>query len=517
MHLNSSETRMPTRNWSPIALCLTWIGLLVAFWPSGCASHGVPATDAASEAKSGVAEHGSALSLRDLLPQPALALAGESVAPSVTIADVAELVTPSVVSVASRRTTRSDLPTHPFFRRFFGPGAGPQRERQQKGLGSGVVVSNDGLILTNNHVVEGADEITVSTADGKDYDAQLVGADDKSDVAVLRVSGDLSALAPLRYGDSSKLRIGDVVLAIGNPFGVGQTVTMGIVSAKGRSETGIVAYADFIQTDAAINPGNSGGALVNMRGELVGINTAILSRSGGYQGIGFAIPSNMAATISKSLVEHGRVVRGWLGIGIQDVDSDLAEALGLPSASGVLVNHVQSQSPAERGGVLRGDVILSVAGKAMKTSNQLRNAIAAAGANQTVQLRLLRAGKSKTLSVRLGERESQARAPNKAPKKPSDELQGLSLETLSSKHRRELELPRSVTAGVVVRSVAPGSVAARSGMRPGDVIVELNRTPVKDLSSFQRSVRSSKAKAALLLVYRGGQNGGTRYVVLKGD
>jgi len=307
--------------------------------------------------------------------------------------------------------------------------------------------------------------------------------------------------------------VGDVVLAIGNPFGLSQTVTMGIVSAKGRSETGIdVDYADFIQTDAAINPGNSGGALVNMAGELVGINTAIFSRTGGYQGIGFAIPSSMAKEIAQSLLEHGKVVRGWLGIGIQDVDPEIASAMGLPNHDGVLVSDVDPGSPAEKGGLQRGDVVLTVAGKKTNSSTQLRNLVAATGANKKVEVAILRNGKPQTLSIVLGELKTDSASAKPGAAEPHEQtLEGLSLEGLDAKLRQRLNLPGSIKQGVVVTGVAPGSNAAEHGIAPGDVIVEVNRKPVNTVPEFLTAFKQSTGKGALLLVYRDGR---TRYLVL---
>src|SRR6185295_5673061 len=333
-----------------------------------------------------------------------------------------------------------------------------------------------------------------------DYDAEVAGTDEKSDVAVLRLKGAVKNLVPIVVGDSSKLRVGDVVLAIGNPFGLSQTVTMGIVSAKGRSETGFdVDYADFIQTDAAINPGNSGGALVNMAGELVGINTAIISRTGGYQGIGFAIPSSMAKEIAQSLLEHGKVVRGWLGIAIQDVDP-------------VLASDVEPGSPAEKGGLQRGDVVLTIAGKKTNSSTQLRNLVAATGANKKVDVGILRNGKPKTLSLVLGELKTDSPSAKPGAPEPHEQtLEGLSLEGLNPKLRQRLNLPSSVKQGVVVTGVAPGSNAAERGIQPGDLIVEVNRKPVNTVPEFNTAFKQSTGKGALLLVYREGR---TRYLVL---
>src|SRR6187399_25252 len=275
-----------------------------------------------------------------VLPSPALALAQ---AEGVSIADVVQKALPAVVNVSSSRVREASVPFH----WFFGPGnGGPPGEQREQGQGSGVIISAAGVVLTNNHVVEKADQITVTTSDGRELAAKVLGTDPKSDLAVLQLEGDTSGLTAVTFGDSSQLRLGDVVLAIGNPFGIGQTVTMGIVSAKGRADLGIVDYEDFIQTDAAINPGNSGGALINMRGELVGINTAIASRTGGYQGIGFAIPTNMAKPIMEALMKDGKVTRGYMGIGIASVSPAIAKKYGLGAQQGVLVASVEASGPA---------------------------------------------------------------------------------------------------------------------------------------------------------------------------
>ncbi len=441
-----------------------------------------------------------------VLPAPGLARAQ---ADGVSIADVAEKALPSVVNVSSSRMQQVRSPFH----WFFGPGPGGPTEQRVQGQGSGVIVSKDGLVLTNNHVVEEADEITVTTSDGREFEAKVLGTDPKSDLAVLELDGNPVGLSPVSFGDSSQLRLGDVVLAIGNPFGIGQTVTMGIVSAKGRADLGIVDYEDFIQTDAAINPGNSGGALINMRGELVGINTAILSRSGGYQGVGFAIPSDMALPIMQSLKDNGRVVRGWLGVAIQQVDQELAKALGLSEADGVLVSDVKAGGPADKAGIKRGDVVLRVGGTHVDTTGRLRNLVAQAGANQKVPLEIVRDGKKQTIEVTLGEMPADPRAalgahPRAATK---DRLDGLVLEELTPQSKKRFDVGPDVTRGVVVSEVDRGSAAARAGLRPGDVIVEVNRSKVTGIEAFKR-LYTQRSGMALLLVHRGGS---TLYVVVR--
>ncbi len=326
-----------------------------------------------------------------------------------SIADVAERVVPSVVNIAATRTRRASrsgrerVPEE--MRQFFGPegmGPMPRGDRQEGSLGSGVIVSADGLVLTSAHVVEGADAVEITLQDGRELSGEVVGADKQSDVAVVRIAKkDATGLTPLPMGDSAALRLGEVVLAVGNPFGVGQTVTMGIVSATGRSALGIVDYEDFIQTDAAINPGNSGGALVNMRGQLVGINTAILSRTGGNQGIGFAIPTSMTKPIMASLVKTGHVTRGYLGVVIQDVDRDLAEAMKLQTGSGVLVADVEDGGPAAKAGLQRGDVIRSLDGQKVASTSQLRNRVASLAPGARVRVELQRDGAPRTVDIQL--------------------------------------------------------------------------------------------------------------------
>jgi serine protease Do len=380
-------------------------------------------------------------------------------------------------------------------------------------MGSGVVVSK-GYILTNNHVIEGADEIRVTTPDKREYKVEVVGSDPKSDLAVLKVGGNSEGLVPIPLGDSSELRLGDVVIAIGNPFGVGQTVTMGIVSAKGRANVGIVDYEDFIQTDAAINPGNSGGALINMRGELVGINTAIMSRTGGNMGIGFAIPTNMARPIMQSLIEHGKVVRGWLGVVIQEVDAEMAQALNLASSAGVLVSDVQANSPAQKAGLSRGDVILEVDGRAVNSTGELRNLVAAAGANVATKLTILRAGKRQQLTVRLGELPAELAGAKEQPTAPGSgqgKVDGFVAEDLNALNRKRFEIPVETKSGVVITEVEPGTAVVRAGVRPGDVILEVNRRKVASVAELKEHWRKAKGRTLLLLM----RDGVTHFLVVK--
>ena len=452
-----------------------------------------------------------------LSPTPAFARATVAEDGPATLTEVAEQVVPSVVNISTTRTVKarpSPFQQNPFFREFFGPFGGPHRaprERQESSLGSGVIVTEDGVILTNNHVVAQADEVQVTLSDGRELEAEVVGTDPQSDVAVVKLKGEVPEnLQPLRFGDSSALRLGEVVLAVGNPFGVGQTVTMGIVSATGRSQVGIVDYEDFIQTDAAINPGNSGGALVNMRGELVGVNTAILSRTGGYQGIGFAIPSDMARPIMESLVTTGKVSRGWLGVGIQDLDRDLAAAMELKVEQGVLLSDVMPGSPAAKAGLKRGDVVVAVDGQAITSSGELRNRIAAKAPGTEVALTLVRDGKQKVVNVTLG---ALAESPAAKAEVERDEgvLSGLEVSNLTPSVRDRYEVPKRVADGVVVTGVQQGSPAARVGLREGDVILEMNRKRVTSVDELRKLNRQAEG-SVLLLVSR---QGNTIYLALR--
>lgn len=450
---------------------LSSLGLAVS-----CGPQGAPARGSDAPAQRG-----------GVLPSPGMG--------GVSIADVVERAIPSVVNIALTKRGEPPAPA--------GPGAG---RRAPHGLGSGVAVA-PGIVLTNNHVVAEAEEIRITTYDRRELGATVVGTDPKSDLAVLRIQGDASALRPIELGDSSRLRLGDVVIAIGNPFGVGQTVTMGIVSAMGRAEMGIVDYEDFIQTDAAINPGNSGGALVDMEGRLVGINTAILSRTGSSVGIGFAIPMNMARPIMESLLKSGRVVRGWLGISIQDVDPELAKALDLPKPMGALVSDVDPAGPAARAGIQRGDVVLRVEGAPTESASKLRNAIALLGVKKGVKIELLRQGKPMTVTADLAELPGDA-----GPVTPTSGalVDGLTLNDATPEVRERFSLPPELSQGAVVSAIEANSQAARAGLRAGDVILEVNRQRVENVARFRGLWGAAKGRT-LLLVLRGG---GTFFLIV---
>jgi serine protease Do len=427
-------------------------------------------------------------------------------------APIVKQVLPNVVNISSSKVVRTPnqsegMPADPFFQQFFGKrfGPGPElpKQRREQSLGSGVIVSSEGYVLTNNHVVEGATDVKVTLSDKRELKAQIIGTDAKTDVAVLKLEG--SNFPAITLGDSSKVQVGDYALAIGDPFGVGQTVTMGIVSAKGRSNLGIEDYEDFIQTDAPINPGNSGGALVNDRGELVGINTAILSHgSGGNEGIGFAIPVNLAREVMNQIMDHGKVTRGYLGIVIQPITPAMSKALGQSEPQGVLVGDVSPKGPAQASGVERGDVILDLNGKAINDSNELRNTIALLQPGETVTLKVSRNGSTRDIKVKLGELpSSKEEGQNEHGGASKDALEGVSVENLDAETAKELGLPVS-TKGVVVTDIDPSSPKADSGLRKGDVIQEVNHQPVHNVAEFEQALHKTGKENALLLVNRGG-------------
>ena len=435
-------------------------------------------------------------------PAPALPAAG------VSYAGVVDQVTPAVVTIRSERRVRNvsqDIPDElrEFFGDRFGSGRrGPQMpERRQGGLGSGVVVRPDGHILTNNHVVDGAEQVSVELTDGRTFNPKVVGTDEPTDLAVVKIEG--ANLPTLALGDSDAVRVGDVVLAFGNPLGVGQTVTMGIVSAKGRAtERGDNSYEDFIQTDAPINQGNSGGALVSTRGELVGINSQILTPSGGNIGIGFAIPANMAKNVMTQLIDHGQVHRGMIGVTIQPVTSDIARSLGLSQVRGALVNSVQAGSPADKAGIRRGDVITSVNGGAIKDSNDLRNDVAQMAPGSTAKLTVVRDGKEQSFNMTLAERKAADSERGAEGGARSDRSGGFGMGVEPLTRDRAQELGIQASSGVLVSEVQPGGRAADAGLRPGDVITEVDRRPVSDPDALRAALKDG-TRPALLLVQRG--------------
>lgn len=432
----------------------------------------------------------------------------------VSYADLASRVAPSVVTVRSERLVRSasaEVPSldDPLLRRFFGDGERRSRDRRrlppaterESGLGSGIVVSADGYILTNDHVVSGAQRVQVDLSDRRTFSAKVVGSDKASDLAVLKI--DASQLTPLPLGDSNAVRVGDVVLAFGNPLGVGQTVTMGIISAKRRA-TGFAdgGFEDFLQTDAPINQGNSGGALVNLRGELVGINSQIVSPSGGNIGIGFAIPASMAESVMTQLIHGGRVHRGQLGVTVQALTSDIARSLGLDRVAGSLVDDVTPGSPADQAGIRRGDVILRLNGSEISSSNSLRNQISSLAPGSRIELSILRDGGERTLSAKLAELKDVQNAGDSEPAQAESGKLGLNLRPLSSEEARDQGLKSG--RGLLVAGVDPEGPASDAGFRPGDVIEEVNGQPIADVASLRAAVKSKGARPSLVLVGREG-------------
>jgi len=423
-------------------------------------------------------------------------------------ADVVSQVAPAVVTIRSERRVRAtaydDGDAESFFEQFFGqamPRMQRPRPRMEGALGSGVIVSAEGYILTNNHVVDGAQQISVELPDHRTFTAKVVGTDAPSDLAVLKI--EANNLRAVRIGDSDQARVGDVVLAVGDPLGVGETVTMGIISAKGRS-TGLSdgSYEDFIQTDAPINQGNSGGALVNTRGELIGINSQILTPSGGNIGIGFASPARMAQGVMQQIIKTGTVRRGMLGVTVQAVSSDMAANLGLKEVRGAIVSSVESGGPADRAGVQQGDVITAINGHPVNDSNGLRNEIAATAPGSRVTLTILRDGHERQIEATLAQLPGNRRASNdNTPSEERGKL-GMSLEPLTPELASQLG--SKARTGVVVDDVAPGGPAADAGIRSGDIIRQVNRRPVSSAADVQQAVRDSGNRPALMLVERGG-------------
>jgi len=414
---------------------------------------------------------------------------------------------PAVVRITSSRVVnvpQSPFFNDPFFRRFFGE-QGPRSPQQQRelGLGSGVIISPDGYILTNNHVVEKATNIKVMLADRRQFAGKVIGTDPKTDVAVVKI--EATGLPSIALGDSSKLQVGDYAFAIGNPFGVGETATMGIISATGRNGLDIEDYEDFIQTDAAINPGNSGGALLGARGELIGINTAILSGgSGGNQGIGFAIPINMAKYVMEQIIKHGKVVRGFIGVGIQEVTPELAKAFNVPPEKGALVSNVTANSPGAKAGLQRGDVIEELNGEPVSGPNDLRLKVGAMAPGTSIRLKVNRAGKSRDVSLTLGEAPTEEGVePPSGSSVENSPMRGVQVGELTPDIRNQLGL-RAGTKGVVVMDVAEGSPAQDAGLKRGDIIEQINQKPVNTVADYNRLIVQTGKQTVVLLVNRGG-------------
>ena len=440
-----------------------------------------------------------------------------------SFAPIVKAVAPSVVKISvssEAKVSPMQMPEGFDLRRFFGPGfqmpeefqqqrGAPQRHApREQGVGSGIIVTKDGYILTNNHVVENASTIKVSLTDGREFNGKVIGRDPKTDVAVVKVEAkDLPAMA---FADSEKIEVGDMVLAVGHPFGIGQTVTSGIVSAKGRATLGL-DYEDFIQTDAAINPGNSGGALVDVEGRLIGMNTAILSRSGGNQGVGFAVPTNLARWVMESLVNTGRVERGFLGVNIQDLTPQLAQQFKMDAAKGALVSGVSPDSPAEKAGVKSGDVITDFNGKPVNDSRHLKLQVGSTTPGAAVPMNVLRDGKTVTLSVTVKELPGDKLADaTPAAGNADDALHGVGVADLDHATREQLRVPSHIK-GAVVASVEEDSAAYDAGLREGDVILEINRQPVKNAEQATTLCEKPASKVTLVKVW---SRAGTRFIVV---
>ena len=433
-----------------------------------------------------------------------------------SFADLVEKLKPSVVNISTTGTVRGggrfpspfgespfgkEDPFGEFFERFFGEM--PQREFKQKGLGSGFIISEDGYVVTNNHVVERADDIEVVFENGEKYKAEIIGKDPKTDLALIKIEPK-EKLQAVRFGNSDKLRIGDWVIAIGNPFGLGHTVTAGIVSAEGRV-LGMGSYDDFIQTDAPINPGNSGGPLFNLEGDVVGVNTAIVFRG---QGIGFAIPVNLAKSVIKQLKETGTVVRGWLGVLIQQITPEIAEGLGLKDVSGILVSDVTPGGPADKAGIKRGDIIVDFNGKEVDELTELTTMVAQMAPGSDVDVKVLRNGKESDFKVTLGT------LPDTLSESAEEEIKeeiGITANEITPQIASQFKLGES--EGVVITNVDRGSIAAEAGLQPGDVILEISKKPIKNLDDYRSAMDEVKEGGSALFLVKRGEN--TIYIGLK--
>ncbi len=420
------------------------------------------------------------------------------------MAEIAEAVKPAIVNISTTRTMKVQERVYPFFndpffKRFFGDQFKTPKERKTVSLGSGVIVDSKGYILTANHVVQGAEEIEVTLSDKREFKGTIIGTDAKTDIAVIKIDSD--HLQTINWGNSDNLRVGETVLAIGSPYGLSQTVTMGIVSAVGRADVGIAEYEDFIQTDAAINPGNSGGAMVNVKGELVGINTAIFSTSGGYQGIGFAVPSNMAKAVMESLIKNGKVIRGWLGVTVQGITPELSKQFNLKEEKGALVGDVIEGGPAEEAGIERGDVIIEYDGKKIDEPYQLRNMVANTTPNKEVELKIIKESKTETKKVTIG--EPPAEIQEISTSEYNNFLTGVTVQDITPEIYSSLNLPKRLK-GVIVSDIYEDSPAAMV-LTQGDVIQEINRQKITDIKDYENVVsRIKPGENILLYVFRGG-------------
>ncbi|HET6516393.1 MAG TPA: DegQ family serine endoprotease [Thermodesulfovibrionales bacterium] len=435
---------------------------------------------------------------------------GQILETSRAFSEIVSAVSPAVVNISSTKVIRRD--TSPFsedpFFDFFNPfhDFGLPKKWKEQSLGSGVIVTKDGYIITNNHVVEQSEDIRVTLYDKRSFRGKVVGSDPKTDIAVVKISAD--NLPTIPWGDSDGLQVGEFVLAIGNPFGLSHTVTMGIISAVGRANVGIADYEDFIQTDAAINPGNSGGPLVNIKGELIGINTAIFSRTGGYQGIGFAVPSNMTKLVMEQLMKQGKIVRGWLGVSIQEITPELSQKFGIQDSKGALVSDVTKGSPAEKAGIMRGDIILEFNGKEVTSVGALRNSVAQSKTGSEVTLKVLRTGKTYTLKTIIAELPKEM-AGTQQEISPEDmqknAFSGITVKDLTKEIAKQLGLGFE-EKGVVVVRVEQGSAADDAGLKKGDVIQEIDRKRVSNVEEFKKVTSSIQSgDTALLFVNRSGR------------
>jgi serine protease Do len=434
-------------------------------------------------------------------------------------ASVVKQAGPAVVHVRVEKSVKGrgqefDFLNDPFFERFFGPQfrhppQGEPKEFKQQGAGSGFIISPEGLILTNNHVVGEADTITVRLADEREFKAKVIGTDPQSDVALIKIEADNLPVLPL--GDSDKLEVGEWVIAIGSPFELNQTVTVGVVSAKGRNRIGINDYENFIQTDAANNPGNSGGPLLNIHGEAIGMNTAIFSRSGGYMGIGFAIPISMAKAIQQQLLKQGKVTRGWLGVVIQDMDEELAKSFGLEKARGALISEIAEKSPAAEGGLQKGDVIVQLDGAEVNNVSELRNKVALIAPGTKIDMLVIRDGQKKTVKIAIGEQPAEMAQP--AGSNGGESLQNLGLTLQNLTEELAGQFGYSPDQGVLIVEVEPGSPAEQAGLKPGQLIEEVNKQRVRNLKELRKVLEKVKSDDKVLLFVRAGEH--SQYVVLR--